>query len=270
MPHALQEHRGFHGALTPESRHKLQRLGRVRSYHPGQVIYSQDVPNAHVRILLEGSVKLTTKSQSSREILLEIRTRGDLLGEREALYGTGHAPLTVSGHSPAQSRPSPPGNAGRPNATATALWLTKALVIPSDKFVVFMTSDPDALTALARDLETRLSEAQLRLGGISSENANRRLARALLLLSMNTALPGVERSWLQLSQGELASWIGVSRETVERTLRDWRERGIIETGYRRIVVLRVDDLMRIAGARRPPRPEIDASLRAFRQANASA
>jgi CRP/FNR family cyclic AMP-dependent transcriptional regulator len=264
MPHPHQEHRGFYGALTPESRHKLQRLGRVRSYHPGQVVYSRDAPSTHVRIILEGSVKLTATSPGSRETLLEIRTRGDLLGEREALYGTDHASLAASGQGPAQPRPSPPGSAGRPGATATALWLTRALLIPGGKFAAFMASQPDAMTAMARDLETRLSEAQLRLGGISSENANRRLARALLLLSTSTALPGVERTWLQLSQGELASWIGVSRETVERILRDWRERGIIETGYRRIVVLRMDDLMRIAGAHRPPRPQVDASLRGFR------
>src|SRR5580692_7766979 len=101
MPqHPPQEHRGFYGALTPESRHKLQRLGRVRSYHPGQVIYSRDTPSTHVRILLEGSVKLTATSPGPRETLLEIRTRGDLLGEREALYGTDHAPLAVSRQSP--------------------------------------------------------------------------------------------------------------------------------------------------------------------------
>src|SRR5580704_816232 len=123
MPqHPPQEHRGFYGALTPESRHKLHRLERVRSYHPGQVIYSRDAPNAHVRILLEGSVKLTAISPGSRETLLEIRTRGDLLGEREALYSTVHAPLAASGHSPARSWPSPPASTGRP--TATALWLT--------------------------------------------------------------------------------------------------------------------------------------------------
>jgi DNA-binding transcriptional regulator LsrR (DeoR family) len=46
---------------------------------------------------------------------------------------------------------------------------------------------------------------------------------------MSTALSaGVGRTSLQLSQAELASWIGVSRETVERVLRDWRERGIID------------------------------------------
>ena len=32
--------RGFYGGLTPESRNKLNRLAKMRSYHPGQIIYS--------------------------------------------------------------------------------------------------------------------------------------------------------------------------------------------------------------------------------------
>jgi CRP/FNR family transcriptional regulator, cyclic AMP receptor protein len=255
--------RGFYGGLTPESRNKLNRLAKMRSYHPGQIIYSWDAPSTHVWVLMEGSVKLTVSAPGSRETLLEIRTPGDLLGEREVLYGTGSVVPTWTGGVP-QPRSPVPGSQGRPSATATALQPTRALVVPGIQFARFMATEPHAMATIARDLESRLSETQLRLGGIASENANRRLARALLQLSMRTALPGVERTWLQLSQGELASWIGVSRETVERILGDWRGRGIIETGYRRVVVLRLDDLMRIAGARPAARPEVSASLRGLR------
>jgi CRP/FNR family cyclic AMP-dependent transcriptional regulator len=259
--------RGFYGGLTAESQRKLLRLGRTGSYHPGQVIYSQDAPSAHVRVILEGSVKLTATSLGARETLLEIRTRGDLLGEREVLYSTGPPEFWNGSCGSAGHRPSLPRNSklNGATATATALGPTQALIITGDNFARFMTSQPDAMAAMARDLEERLSDAQLRLRGITSENANRRLARALLSLSMSTSLPGVERTWLQLTQAELASWIGVSRETVERILRDWRTRGIIETGYRRIVVLQLDNLMRIGGAGSVSRPAVAASLRGFRQ-----
>lgn len=119
---------------------------------------------------------------------------------------------------------------------------------------------------MVSDLQARLSEAELRLGGIASEGANRRRARVLLSLSMSTALAGVERTSLRLSQAELASWIGASRETVERVLRDWRKREIIETGYRSVTVLRLEDLMRIAGmrqaVRRPARRQLRPPARA--------
>jgi len=264
-PYPAQE--GFFGGLAPETRRKLLRLGRTGSYHPGQVIYSQDDTSTQVRVLLDGSVKVTALSPGAKETLLEIRTRGDLLGEREVLNGLGGPLFKENSHKPAETISIQAGDSAERqaarNATATALLHTQALVVSGDRFTRFMATEPGAMVAIVRDLEARLSEAERRLGGITSESANRRLARALLSLSMSTALPGVERTWLQLSQGELASWIGVSRETVERILRDWRRRGIIETGYRRIIVLKLSDLTRIAGTQRTSRPVLAASLRGF-------
>jgi CRP-like cAMP-binding protein len=248
------------------------RLGRSRFYHAGVIIYSQGEVSTAVRVILDGSVKMTARSTSGGETLLEIRTHGDLLGEREVLQALGvinateynrdqgAKSLPIGGRSP---KPSPvrdaaadalrhPGAARR--ATATALRPSQVLIIPGEEFARFLTDEPNTWTAMAQDLETRLSEAELRLRGIASEGANRRLARALLSLSMSTALAGVERTSLRLSQAELASWIGTSRETVERILRDWRNRRIVETGYRTITVLQVGDLMRVAGMRWNPRP----------------
>ncbi|ASU85931.1 hypothetical protein CDO52_26820 [Nocardiopsis gilva YIM 90087] len=37
---------------------------------------------------------------------------------------------------------------------------------------------------------------------------------------------------MSVTQVELATWIGTSRETVERILRGWRKRGLVSTRYR--------------------------------------
>ena len=232
QPH--RAHRDFFSSLDPDAQNRLARLGRIRLYLPGAVIYSQNHPCTHVRVLMEGSVKLTTSHARGRETLLEIRTPGDLLGEREVLK-------TLSF-----------GVRAMHSATATTLRRTQALVVAGADFARFIGSEPSAWAAMARDLEARQSEAETRLGGITSESTNRRLARSILALSMSTPIAGVTRTSLRLSQAELASWIGVSRETVERIVKDWRERGIIETGYRHVTVLQLDDLMRIAGMRRAP------------------
>jgi len=230
---SLPAPRGFFTSLDRATQNKLTRVGRLRSYEAGEVIYRQGEPSAHVRLLMSGTVKLTARARG-RETLLEIRVPGDLLGEREVLKSQ-----------------SPTGRATH-HATATTLRPTRVAVVSSTDFAKFIKSEPSAWPAIAQDLETRLSEAESRISGISAEGANRRLARAILALSMSTAMAEVKRSSLEFSQAELASWIGVSRETVERVMRDWRKRGIIETGYRRITVLRLDTLMSIAGMHRAP------------------
>jgi CRP/FNR family cyclic AMP-dependent transcriptional regulator len=249
--------RGFYGALTWAARTRLGDLGRVRTYAQGEVIYSQGDPSTNVRVILEGSVKLTARP-ASRETLLEIRASGDLLGEREVLQGLNFPEWPP----PRRAGPGRPvaalrgglsaGPAATYSATATTLITTKTLVIDGHDFARFLAGEIDAWAAVAQDLHARLTKAEQRLSGFASETANRRLARALLQLSMTTGVPGVAKTAtaLRLSQAELASWIGVSTETVERIVRGWRKRGIVDTGYRYITVLDLDAVMRIAGTRR--------------------
>ncbi|WP_192810250.1 helix-turn-helix domain-containing protein [Actinomadura rudentiformis] len=56
---------------------------------------------------------------------------------------------------------------------------------------------------------------------------------------------------MPLSQAELASLIGCTREAVEQKLREWRQRGLIATGNRSIRVLRVRELARTARVAMP-------------------
>jgi CRP-like cAMP-binding protein len=51
---------------------------------------------------------------------------------------------------------------------------------------------------------------------------------------------------LPLSQDELAGWTGSSREAVSKALRSLRDRGLIETGRRRVVIHDLDGLRRRA------------------------
>jgi CRP-like cAMP-binding protein len=52
---------------------------------------------------------------------------------------------------------------------------------------------------------------------------------------------------MPLSQEELASLAGTSRATITRAYGNWRKRGLIHTGQRRITILDVPGLQRIAG-----------------------
>jgi CRP/FNR family transcriptional regulator, cyclic AMP receptor protein len=52
---------------------------------------------------------------------------------------------------------------------------------------------------------------------------------------------------LPLSQEELASLAGTSRATVTRALSNWRKRGFIRTGQRRVMITDPRGLRHIAG-----------------------
>ena len=49
-----------------------------------------------------------------------------------------------------------------------------------------------------------------------------------------------------LSKEAMAGWVGVRRETIERTLKRWREDGTIRTGYKSVNLIDLPRLSRIA------------------------
>jgi CRP/FNR family cyclic AMP-dependent transcriptional regulator len=58
--------------------------------------------------------------------------------------------------------------------------------------------------------------------------------------------PGSVRITLNLTQEELAGWVGSSREAVSKALRTLRSHGWIETGRRRVIVHNIQALRKHA------------------------
>ena len=77
---------------------------------------------------------------------------------------------------------------------------------------------------------------------------NARLAHALIDLAyrFGAGAPDGTPIPAHLSQEELASWIGTSRATVARMLNQLRRDGVIQTGYRSIVITDLGQLNKIA------------------------
>ncbi len=76
-----------------------------------------------------------------------------------------------------------------------------------------------------------------------------RLARLLLELAQRcgeTTGQGVTLA-VPLSQTDLASWVGVSRATVTRALRQWRERKLVSTRQGHMTIIDTAALRRISG-----------------------
>lgn len=230
-------HGSFWAELDRSGRKKLLSLSRRRLYLEDlDLLFRQGKTDNHAIVLLEGHVKVSVDTSSRQPTVLALRYPGQLLGDEEALQRSGTAVRRV---------------------TAQPLGLVEGLVIEAEVFQSFLDDHPAGWPAIATDRGHRIVETETRLGDQSSKAANQRLAAVLSsLIDHQTAVrEGTSTIMLPLTQTELASLICASRETVERILRNWRERAIVATAYRSITVLRPDLLMRIAGTRsvfRPP------------------
>jgi CRP-like cAMP-binding protein len=82
-----------------------------------------------------------------------------------------------------------------------------------------------------------MSEATRGLVELATQDSVGRVARRLIELGPNHGgAPGGPYE-LELTQDELASWTGATRETVSRALRLMRQLGWVATGHRTITVL---------------------------------
>lgn len=222
----VSEPGSFLAGLGVEERSALSGLGRRHRWRRGAVLCSQDEVSRWVALLDSGSVKASVHTRDGGEILLGIQGSGSLIGGPEAADG-------------------------RPRlATIAALEPVEALVVPRPVFLVFLHEHDRAMWLLMDSVCRQLRDADRARVAFVSTDVPGRLAQLLVDLAERYGQRDERglRISLALTQHELASWVGASREAVSATLGALRARGWIETG-RRIVVVRDLTALREAGYR---------------------
>jgi CRP-like cAMP-binding protein len=94
---------------------------------------------------------------------------------------------------------------------------------------------------------SRLRRANEMMADIAFYDLPKRLAKQLLRLAGSTPTGGAKRQ-LACSQVELANMIGATRENVNRCLKDWQRRGIVDLEDGRIVLTMPDVLEKLGAA----------------------
>lgn len=190
----------------PQSFPALTHLPQVeRTFWRGTTIYSLDDPATHIYFVRTGRVKIVRASAHGQNKIISIRYRGDVFGEL-ALAGS-----TVE---------------ARRSDEAVALETTRVSVIRAEDFWQETRHDSVAVQSVLRCLTARLAEAHRQIESLVFDNNYRRLARALLDLSLDASRVG--ETSIRLTHEELAELIGSTREVVTSMMIELRQRGLIE------------------------------------------
>jgi CRP/FNR family cyclic AMP-dependent transcriptional regulator len=213
--------------LAPAERERLLASGTRRTFRSGTLLFREEEQSSHVVVVLAGRVKVSTTDRDGHESMLGVRGPGDLLGELAALDQEPHS------------------------ASVVALEPVEALTLSVEEFRSLLRERGALSTAVLELLVGRLRDADRKRVEFGSYDSRGRVARRLLELAERFGEPrlghvGVHIT-LRLTQEELASWTGSSREAVARALADFRERGWIETGRRTVIVLDPGALAAAAG-----------------------
>ena len=198
----------FLDRLTEQGRERLHAAATERRHRRGAVLFREGESTQSVVVVLDGSLKLTKLAADGREIILDLRGPGDVLGELAAVDGSPRS------------------------ATGAFLTAGRALHLSGQAFNDLVDTEPAVAAAILRTVARRLrdaSERQLEFG--TADAMARVCARLVQLANEVPADPdGAVRLKSPLSQQELADWSGVSRDAVVRTLKLMRDRGWLTTG----------------------------------------
>ena len=210
----------FWDNLRAADQEVLAAAGVRRLYPAGSSIWLDGDPPTHTIILLAGLVKLTRTSMDGREVLIELRGRGTILGELAAIDSSPRS------------------------AAITVIEEVEALVVQAAVFrQLLLDNGPIAFAALEVVAE-KLRQATDRRLEAGVGNAQARLCSRLVELAGRATAgnDGAIEVKSPLTQQELADWIGVSRDAVVLAMRRIREQGWVETGRRTIRILDLDAL----------------------------
>ncbi len=204
--------------IHPMSLLALARASRLKSIPKGSFVFFQDDPGGAVYLVWRGVIAIRLENPDGRELVINEMGVGDCFGELAILTGEPRS------------------------ASAEAIVDSEVLLIPSEAFKAALEQEPRLASRLLEITARRLQDSSKREEALAFYDAQQRLARQLLYLDQQVS----DKGYLTLSQDELATRIGLTRQTVASILGQWRRSGWLLTGRGHIVLLNHRELRLLA------------------------
>jgi len=198
-------------ALTADEIDRLAELVEPAHLRDGEVLFLKGDSERKLYVVAKGVVRIGISSPDGREAILNHIKEGQVFGEIAAI------------------------GAGTRTADAIALGDVELLSLDHEPLIAFLLGHPDAGLRIMITLCDRVRWVSDLLEDHRFLDAQSRLAKRLLVLGrvFGELVDGGTRITMKLSQKDLASHVGITRERINRFLKRWQAEGIIgqDSGY---------------------------------------
>jgi len=196
---------GFFCQLSPAAIADFNTIKSSATYPAGAMLFLENQDPRGVFVVCGGQVKLSISSSGGKTLILRIAKPGEILGLMATLSG------------------------GPYEVTAETLHPCQVAFVRREDFLRFIAKHPEAYQGVVRQFSSLYSGAcdQLRTVGLSA-SAPEKLARLLLEWSTEPK-DGKPMTQIKmpLTHEEIAEFIGTTRETVTRTLSEFKTRHLV-------------------------------------------
>lgn len=201
---------GFLSEASEALAEMLDALSAEVRLEAGEILFEQGDEARELYALISGALEVSVLSIDGRKLALNVMRPGALFGEI-ALFDPGER-----------------------TATVTALEPSLLRRVRSDDVLDKVRTDPDLAIDLIQLAGQRMRWMDRQLNEQVFLPMPARLARKILYL---TERPEGGAATLELSQAELAEFVGATREAVSKTLSSWKKMGVIASARGALSVL---------------------------------
>lgn len=210
--------------LSQRDWEKVKHLFIEKHFGKDDYIFFEGDPSSWLGVVLEGRVKMIKHSEAGKDVVLDVISPGEMLGEVAAFNG----------------EPYP--------ATAQAMEPTVVASIHQDDYLRLLSQYPALALRVIEELGHRLRDAQNMIKSMAVERVERRIARVLLKLAATTGSSNEDGIVIELllTRQDIADMAGTTVETAIRTMSKFRKNGLVQTKRGQVIILEPHELVRIA------------------------
>lgn len=188
----------------------------------GEILFNEGDHVNGVFCIKDGVCKVSKMSENGRDQVIKLIKKGDLLGERSLITG------------------------GPANLTARALNDMEICFIPKEEIVRDLKRNNNFTMSMLKDLAESLRNADEVIVDMAQKTVKQRLAETLIHLDKKFEKDDEGYIDVYLTREDIANIIGTATESAIRILSDFKKNGLIDFKGKRINILDVRGLERIA------------------------
>jgi len=188
----------------------------------GEILFNEGDHVNGVFCIKDGVCKVSKMSENGRDQVIKLIKKGDLLGERSLISG------------------------GPANLTARALNDMEICFIPKEEIVRDLKRNNNFTMSMLKDLAESLRNADEVIVDMAQKTVKQRLAETLIHLDKKFEKDDEGYIDVYLTREDIANIIGTATESAIRILSDFKKNGLIDFKEKRINILDVLGLERIA------------------------
>ena len=210
----------FFANLPDEDIRALMAVARKRAFRAGEVIFHREDVGQVLYVIKEGKVNICLISPEGQEISLVVLGKGDVFGELAILDGLPRS------------------------ADAIALERVECYTLQRSDFHNAIMKNPKIAIQVLEVLSRRLRKTDDKVEDLVVLDVYGRVAKKLLDLAKEHGVNVDDGTLIdvRMTQQDLASMVGASRESVNKVLGYFTDKGYISSDKHKITLHRINEL----------------------------